>query len=79
MRTRPICIGLWLNDKERARLLEQCAVICTGGASRSAAHLLAPRETSRAQGETRPGPSSSGASIDSAADKSERGAGGPFS
>ena len=26
MRTRPRCIGLWLNDEERARLLEQCAV-----------------------------------------------------
>ena len=26
MRTRPLCIGLWLNDEERARLLEQCAV-----------------------------------------------------
>ena len=25
MRTRPLCIGLWLNDEERARLLEQCA------------------------------------------------------
>lgn len=26
MRTRPLCIGLWLNDEERAHLLEQCAV-----------------------------------------------------
>ena len=26
MRMRPLCIGLWLNGEERARLLEQCAV-----------------------------------------------------
>ena len=25
MRTRPRCIGLWLNDAERERLLRQCA------------------------------------------------------
>ncbi|MEI3305908.1 MAG: plasmid mobilization relaxosome protein MobC [Dysosmobacter sp.] len=25
MRTRPRCIGLWLNDAERERLMRQCA------------------------------------------------------
>lgn len=38
MRTRNRCIGLWLNDAERERLLRQCAATGLNANAYPAAH-----------------------------------------